>query len=69
MKTDKEVIEYVERFEGAVGIAPRVFARESKVKIISVDGVAPTSDNTEKGSYSLKEASPASPSYGFLSPT
>lgn len=69
VKTDKEVIDYVERFESAVGIAPGVFAREAKVKIISVDGVAPAPDHTEKGRYSLKEASPASSSYGFLSPT
>jgi phosphate transport system substrate-binding protein len=53
VKTDKEVIEYVEKFPGAIGIAPAVFARESKVKIINVDKVAPTPENTEKGLYPL----------------
>jgi len=53
VKTDKEVIEYAEKFPGAIGIAPAVFARESKVKIISVDKIAPTPENTEKGLYPL----------------
>jgi len=53
VKTDKEVIEYVEKFPGAIGIAPAVFARESKVKIISVDKLAPTPENTEKSLYPL----------------
>jgi phosphate transport system substrate-binding protein len=54
VKTDKEVVEYVERFSDAVGIAPLVFAQESKVKIISVDKIAATPENTEKGVYPLK---------------
>ena len=53
VKTDKEVVEYVEKFPGAIGIAPAVFARESKVKIISLDKIAPTPENTEKGLYPL----------------
>ncbi|TAN44024.1 MAG: phosphate ABC transporter substrate-binding protein [Nitrospirae bacterium] len=53
VKTDKEVVEYVEKFPGAIGIAPRVFAQEAKVKIISVDKIMPTPENTEKGLYPL----------------
>ncbi|MBI4691486.1 MAG: substrate-binding domain-containing protein [Nitrospirae bacterium] len=54
VKTDKEVVEYVERFPDAIGIAPRIFAQDSKVKMINIDGIAPTPENTEKGLYSLK---------------
>ncbi|MBI5846502.1 MAG: substrate-binding domain-containing protein [Nitrospirae bacterium] len=54
VKTDKEVIEYVEKFHGAIGIAPRVFAQEAKVKIVSVDKIVATPENTEKGLYHLK---------------
>lgn len=54
VKTDKEVTEYVEMFPGAIGIAPRVFAQEAKVKIVSVDKIAATPENTEKGLYLLK---------------
>jgi len=54
VKTDKEVVEYVEKFPGAIGIAPRVFAQEAKVKIVSIDKIAATPENTEKGLYLLK---------------
>jgi len=54
VKTDKEVVEYVEKFPGAIGIAPKVFAQEAKVKIVSVDKIAATPENTEKGLYPLK---------------
>lgn len=54
VKTDKEVVEYVEKFPGAIGIAPIVFAQEAKVKIVSVDKIAATPENTEKGRYPLK---------------
>ncbi|MBI5204077.1 MAG: substrate-binding domain-containing protein [Nitrospirae bacterium] len=54
VKTDKEVVEYVEKFPGAIGIAPRIFAQEAKVKIASVDKIAATPENTEKGLYLLK---------------
>ena len=54
VKTDKEVIEYVERFPDAIGIAPRIFAKEAKVKILRVDGIEPTPANTEQGLYKLK---------------
>ena len=54
VKTDKEVIEYVEKFPGAIGIAPRVFAQEAKVKIVSIDNISATPENTEKGLYPLK---------------
>lgn len=54
VRTDKEVVEYVENFQGAIGIAPEVFARKAKVKIISVDKIAATPENTEKGLYPLK---------------
>ncbi len=53
VKTDKEVVEYVERFPDAIGIAPRIFAKEAKVKIISVNGIAPTPENTEKRLYPI----------------
>ncbi|MBI5638855.1 MAG: hypothetical protein HZA17_00365 [Nitrospirae bacterium] len=56
VKTDKEVVEYVEKFPGAIGIAPRVFAQEAKVKIVSVDSVTATPENSEKGLYPLKGA-------------
>jgi phosphate transport system substrate-binding protein len=54
VKTDKDVVEYVEKFRGAVGIAPLVFAKEAKVKIISVDKTSATPENAEKGLYPLK---------------
>lgn len=53
VKTDKEVVEYVERFPGAIGVAPRIFAQEGKVKIIDVDNISPTPVNVEKGLYLL----------------
>ena len=56
VKTDKDIIEYVERFPGAIGVAPGIFARESRVKILAIDGAAPTPANTEKGLYQLKGA-------------
>lgn len=54
VKTDKDVVEYVEKFPGAIGIAPRVFAKEAKVKIVSIDNVPATPENVEKGLYPLK---------------
>ncbi len=54
VKTDKEVVEYVEKFPAAIGIAPRVFAQEAKVKMVSVDKIAATPENAEKGLYPLK---------------
>ncbi|MEW6108796.1 MAG: substrate-binding domain-containing protein [Nitrospirota bacterium] len=54
VKTDKEIIEYVERFPDAIGVAPGIFAQDSKVKILTIAGVAPTPANTEKGLYRLK---------------
>jgi phosphate transport system substrate-binding protein len=54
VKTDKEVIEYVEKFSSAIGIAPRVFAQEAKVKIAGIDKIAATPENIEKGLYPLK---------------
>ncbi len=53
VQTDKEVVEYVERFPSAIGITSRVFAEASKVRIIKVDGVEPSPENTEKGLYKL----------------
>ncbi len=53
VKTDKEVVEYVERFPAAVGIAPGTFAAEAKVRILSIDGVSPTPENAEKGIYPI----------------
>jgi len=54
VNTDKEIVEYVERFPDAIGVAPGVFAGEAKVKILTVNGVAPSPENTEKGLYPLK---------------
>lgn len=54
VQTDKEVVEYVERFPAAIGITSRIFAEKAKVKIIKVNGIEPTPENTEKGLYSLK---------------
>jgi len=53
VKTDKEVVEYVEKFQSAIGIAPRVFTQGVKVKVVSVDKIAATPENTEKGLYPL----------------
>lgn len=54
VQTDKEVIEYVERFPAAIGITSRVFAEGAKVKMIKVDNIEPTPENIEKGLYRLK---------------
>lgn len=54
VKTDKEVVEYVERFPAAIGITSKIFAEGAKVRIIKVDGAEPTPENTEKGLYGLK---------------
>ncbi|MFN3479174.1 MAG: substrate-binding domain-containing protein [Thermodesulfovibrionales bacterium] len=54
VQTDKEVIEYVERFPAAIGVTSRIFAEGAKVKIIKVDGIDPTPENTEKGLYRLR---------------
>lgn len=54
VQTDKEVVEYVERFPAAIGITSRVFAEGAKVKIIKVDGIEPTPENVEKGLYKLR---------------
>ena len=53
VKTDKDVIEYVEKFPSAIGVVSRVLAEKAKVKIIDVDGVSPTPMNTEKGLYPI----------------
>lgn len=53
VKTDKEVVEYVERFPGAVGIAPGIFAHDAKVSILTIDGFSPTPENAEQGVYPL----------------
>ncbi|BCB96239.1 phosphate ABC transporter substrate-binding protein [Dissulfurispira thermophila] len=54
VNTDKEVIEYVEKFPAAIGITSRVFAKKARVKMINIDGISPTPENTEKGIYKLK---------------
>ena len=42
------------RFPNAIGVTSRIFAEEAKVKMITVDGISPTPENTEKGLYKLK---------------
>lgn len=54
VNTDKEVVEYVEKFPAAIGITSRVFAKKANVKMVTVDGIVPTPENTEKGLYKLK---------------
>jgi phosphate transport system substrate-binding protein len=54
VQTDKEVIEYVERFPSAIGITSKIFTEGAKVKVIKVDGIEPTPSNTEKGLYRLR---------------
>lgn len=54
VQTDKEVIEYVERFPSAIGITSRIFTEGAGVKVIKVEGIEPTPENTEKGLYRLK---------------
>ena len=51
VKTDMEVVEYVERFPNAIGVTSRIFAEKANVKMITVNGVSSTPKNTEKGLY------------------
>lgn len=53
VQTDKEVVEYVERFPAAIGITSKIFAEKARVKILRVDGIEPTPINIEKGLYRL----------------
>lgn len=53
VKTDKEVLEYVERFPAAIGVVSSVFTHDARVRTIRVDGVEPTPQNAEKGLYPL----------------
>jgi len=53
VKTDKEIVDYVERFPDAIGVVSRIFAEEAKVKMVAVDGIEPTPENAEKGRYAL----------------
>lgn len=54
VQTDKEVVEYVEKFPAAIGITSRIFTEKAKVKVLKVEGIDPTPDNTTKGLYRLK---------------
>ncbi|GAB4410172.1 MAG: phosphate ABC transporter substrate-binding protein [Thermodesulfovibrionales bacterium] len=54
VQTDKEVVEYVERFPAAIGITSRIFAEGARVRILKVDGIDPTPLNTEKNLYRLR---------------
>jgi phosphate transport system substrate-binding protein len=54
VKTDKELVEYVERFPDSITVVSKIFAQEAKVRTIDIDGINPTPENTEKGLYPLK---------------
>jgi len=54
VKTDKGLVEYVQRFPDSIAVVSRIFAQEAKVRMINIDGIAPTPDNTERGLYPLK---------------
>jgi phosphate transport system substrate-binding protein len=51
VKTDQEIVKYVENFSSAIGVVSRIFAEKANVKIINIDGVAPTPENAERGLY------------------
>lgn len=53
VKTDKEIVEYVEQFPGAIGVVSRVFAEKAKVIMAAVDSAAPTPENAEMGLYPI----------------
>lgn len=53
VKTDQEIVEYVERLPSAIGVVTSVFAEKAKVRVAAVDGVAPTPENAEKGLYPI----------------
>ncbi len=53
VKTDQEIVKYVENFSSAIGVVSRIFAEKANVKMISIDGVVPTPENAEKGLYKL----------------
>ena len=53
VKTDQEIVEYVERLPSAIGVVSSVFAEKAKVRMVAVDGVAPTPENVEKGLYPI----------------
>lgn len=53
VKTDQEIVKYVENFSSAIGVVSRIFAEKANVKMINIDGAAPTPENAEKGLYKL----------------
>jgi phosphate transport system substrate-binding protein len=57
VKTDKEIVETVARFPGGLGLVSWVFARplveSGQLAVLSLDGVAPTSDAVRAGRYPL----------------
>lgn len=53
VQTDKEIVDYVERFPDAIGVVSRIFAEEAQVKMVAVDGVEPTLQNAGGGRYPL----------------
>lgn len=57
VKTDKEIVDSVARFPGALGIVSWVFAKPmvetGQLNVLSLDGVAPTADAVVAGRYPL----------------
>jgi phosphate transport system substrate-binding protein len=51
VRTDKELIDYVEQFPTATGITSNVFVRNEDVKILTIDTIKPTAENVANGSY------------------
>jgi phosphate transport system substrate-binding protein len=57
VKTDQKHLETLSRFEGAVGVNSWIlaepFVRQGKLKVLAIDGVAPTLENAARGHYPL----------------
>lgn len=57
VKTDKEIVDSVARFPGALGIVSWVFAKplveSGQLRVLSLDGVTPTADAVVAGRYPL----------------
>lgn len=51
--TDQEIVDYVAEFPTAIGVVSRIFAESAKVKMIAVDGIAPTPAQVEEKKYPL----------------
>ncbi|MEW6738728.1 MAG: substrate-binding domain-containing protein [Nitrospirota bacterium] len=53
VKTDQEIVKYVENFSSAIGVVSMVFAEKANVRIIDVDGISPIPENIGNGKYPI----------------